>query len=139
MGRAEAETATGFCFVTQDSKAEFILNTDASAFLQLELCCIKCKKGKREIAYGNKGTLKEERHYNVRQRELLVVVHFMKYYRHYLYVQKFTVCADQRVLRWLTYFWEPQIQVAQWLEVFETYIFEIEHPLGLKHNNADYL
>lgn len=67
------------------------------------------------------------------------MVYFMKYFRHYLYGQKFQVRTDHGALRWLMNFKDPQGQVARWLEVMGTFDFEVQHRAGLKHNNADAL
>merc|ERR1711893_457632 len=122
-----------------DPSAEFILDTDASGY-GIGAVLAQVQGGKeRVIAYGSKSLTKEERRYCVTRRELLAVVFFLKYFRHYLYGKKFTIRTDHGALRWLTNFKDPQGQVARWLEVLGTYHFEIEHRPGLKHNNADAL
>ena len=120
-----------------DPEAEFILDTDASAYGMGAVLSQVQGGQERVIAYGSKSLTKEERRYCVTRKELLAVVYFVKYYRHYLYGRKFTVRTDHGALRWLMNFKDPQGQVARWLEVLGTYDFEIQHRAGLKHNNAD--
>ena len=122
-----------------DPKCEFILDTDASAYGMGAVLSQVQGGQERVIAYGSKSLTKEERRYCVTRRELLAVVYFVKYYRHYLYGSRFTIRTDHGALRWLMNFKDPEGQVARWLEVLSTYNFEIQHRPGLKHNNADAL
>ena len=91
----------------------------------------------RVIAYGSRSLSKEERRYCVTRKEMLAIVYFLKYFRHYLYGRKFKVRTDHGALRWLMNFKDPQGQVARWLETLGTFEFEVQHRPGLKHNNAD--
>ena len=120
-----------------DPKGEFILDTDASAYGMGAVLSQVQGGQEKVIAYGSKSLTKEERRYCVTRKELLAVVYFVKYYRHYLYGQKFTIRTDHGALRWLINFKDPQGQVARWLEILGTYDFDIQHRPGLKHNNAD--
>ena len=60
-------------------------------------------------------------------------------FQHYLVGKKFKLRTDHASLRWLRSFKEPEGQVARWLEVLDTYDFELEHRPGKKHINADAL
>ena len=64
------------------------------------------------------------------------MIHFVKYFRHYLYGKKFTVRIDHASLRWLMRFKEPEGQVARWLEIISSYYMNIVHRPGKLHNNA---
>ena len=122
-----------------DPDQEFILDTDASAY-GIGAVLSQVQEGQeRVIAYASRSLSKPERRYCVTRREMLAVVHFAKYFRHYLYGRKFTIRTDHGALRWLTNFQDPQGQVARWLEVLGTYDFEIQHRAGIRHNNADAL
>ena len=122
-----------------DPQVEFILDTDASAY-GIGAVLSQVQDGQeRVIAYGSRSLTKEERRYCVTRKELLAIVYFLKYFRHYLYGRKFTVRTDHGALRWLTNFKDPQGQVARWLEVLGTYTFDIQHRPGLRHGNADAL
>ena len=89
------------------------------------------------IAYGSKSFSNSERHYCVIRKELLAVVYFVKYFRHYLYGKKFKIRTDHSALKWLFNFKEPEGQVAHWLESLSAFDFEIEHRPGRQHRNAD--
>ena len=89
------------------------------------------------MAYASRTLTKSERKYCVTRKEMLSVVNFVKYFRHYLYNQKFTIRTDHSSLRWLRNFKKPEEQVARWLEILSTYVFSIEHRQGKLHANAD--
>ncbi|KRX74111.1 Retrovirus-related Pol polyprotein from transposon 17.6 [Trichinella sp. T6] len=57
----------------------------------------------------------------------------------YLYGRKFTARTDHNSLKWLRNFWEPEGQVARWLEKLAEFDFEVVHRPGKKHKNADAL
>ena len=63
----------------------------------------------------------------------------MKHFHHYLYGRKFRIRTDHGALRWLMQFKHPEAQVARWIEVLDTYSFEIEYRPGRNHGNADAL
>ena len=120
-----------------DPQCEFILDTDASAY-GIGAVLSQVQNGQEKvISYGSRSLTKEERRYCVTRREMLAIVYFMKYFRHYLYGRKFKVRTDHGALRWLMNFKDPQGQVARWLEVLGTFDFDVQHRPGLRHNNAD--
>ena len=76
---------------------------------------------------------------SVTRRELLAVITFMNYFRHFLLGQKFLLRTDHGSLRWIFEFKDPRGQVARWLEILAQYDFEIQHRPGIKRSNADSL
>ena len=117
----------------------FILDTDASnAGIGAVLSQIQ-DGTEKVIAYASRSLSRPERNYCVTRRELLAIVHFTHYFRHFLYGGKFIVRTDHGSLRWLYNFKEPEGQVARWLERLGCFDFEVEHRAGLKHSNADAL
>ena len=122
-----------------DPTAQFILDTDASGY-GIGAVLSQVQGGKeRVIAYGSRTLTKEEQRYCVTRRELLAVVYFLKYYRHYLYGRHFLIRTDHGALRYLVNFKDPQGQLARWLEVLDTYDFDVQHRAGKSHGNADAL
>ena len=120
-----------------DPEKQFILDTDASGY-GIGAVLSQVQDGReRVIAYGSRTLTKEERKYCVTRQELLAVVHFIKQYRHYLYGNRFLIRTDHGALRYLVNFKDPQGQMARWLQVLDTYDFEIQHRAGRSHNNAD--
>ena len=91
----------------------------------------------RVIAFASKTLTKAEKRYCVTRKELFALVHFVKYFRHYLYGKSFTVRTDHGSLRWLMNFKNPEGQLARWIEVLSTYDMKITHRAGRRHTNAD--
>ena len=122
-----------------DSSATFILDTDASNVGIGAVLSQIIEGEERVIAYGSRILTKAERQYCITRRELLAVVHFSRYFRHYLTGRKFILRTDHASLRWLKSFKEPEGQLARWLEVLDTFDFDLQHRPGIKHANADAL
>ena len=89
------------------------------------------------VAYGSWVLTKAERYYCTTRKELLAVVHFVHYFKHYLLGRRFLLRTDHGSLRWLFNFKDPEGQTARWLQRLGCYEFDIEHRAGRKHTNAD--
>ena len=78
----------------QAEGSEFILDTDASAYA-IGAVLSQVQDGKeRVIAYGSRCLDNPERNYCVTRREMLVVVYFTKYFKHYLLGRVFKLRTD---------------------------------------------
>ncbi|KAJ8037598.1 hypothetical protein HOLleu_18448 [Holothuria leucospilota] len=116
----------------------FILDTDASdkgigaTLSQMQWNEHRQCKEERPIAHA-------KRRYCTTKRELLAVVVFVNYFRHYLLGRKFVIRTDHSALRWLMSFKEPTDQTARWIEILSQFNFDIEHRAGKRHSNADSL
>src|SRR5208282_3438708 len=75
--------------------------------------------------------------YCVTRRELLAIIHFLRYFRHYLFGVRFRIRTDHAALLWLRRIPEPVGQQARWLELTAEYSFFVEHRPGKSHANAD--
>jgi hypothetical protein len=122
-----------------DFKQPFILDTDASNFAIGAVLSQFINVKERPIAYATRTVTKVERQYCVTRKELLAVVHFCKYFKHYLYGKRFTVRTDHGSLHWLSNFKSPEGQVARWIETLSVFDMKIEHRPGTQHRNADTL
>ena len=120
-----------------DFTKPFILDTDASNHAIGAVLSQKVGDKERVIAYASRTLSKSERKYCVTRKELLALVYFVRYFRHYLYGRKFTARTDHGSLRWLMNFKNPEGQVARWLEVLSTFSITVEHRPGRLHGNAD--
>ena len=96
------------------------------------------KEEERPIAHASKSLTKTQRQYCVTRKELLAVVYFVQYFRHYLLGRDF-IRTDHSALRWVMSFKDPRDQMARWLEVLCQYRFKIVQRSGKKHSNADSL
>ncbi|MCG8033577.1 MAG: Ty3/Gypsy family RNase HI domain-containing protein, partial [Candidatus Thiodiazotropha taylori] len=120
-----------------DFTKPFILDTDASDIAIGGVLSQKIDGQERVIAYASRTLTKRERRYCVTRKELLALVHFVRYFRHYIYGKVFTARTDHGSLRWLTNFKNPEGQLARWLEILSSYSMKIEHRPGRLHRNAD--
>ena len=118
-------------------QGKFILDTDASK------CSIGAVLSQEQdgeevvIAYGSRTMTKSERNYCVTRQELLAIVWFTEYFKHYLVGNQFLLRTDHGSLRWLFGFKDPEGQMARWLERLSRFNFDIEHRPGKKHGNCD--
>ena len=120
-----------------DFTKSFTLDTDASDQAIGAVLSQQIDGKEHAIAYASRTLTRSERRYCVTRKELLALVYFVKYFRHYLYGRAFTVRTDHGSLRWLMKFKNPEGQLARWLEVLSTYEMKIEHRTGRLHQNAD--
>lgn len=121
----------------QAEGSEFILDTDASNYA-IGAVLSQVQDGReRVIAYGSRCLDKAERNYCVTRREMLSVVYFTKYFKHYLLGRRFRVRTDHGSLTWLQNFREPDGQVHRWIQQLSQFHMKIEHRPGARHGNAD--
>ena len=120
-----------------DFPKPFVLDTDASdvAIGGVVSQNIDCQE--RAVAFASRTLTETERRYCVTRKELLALVHFVKYFKHYLYGKVFTARTDHGSLRWLTNFKDPVGQITRWLEILSSYSMKIEHRPGRLQRNAD--
>ena len=118
---------------------KYVLDTDSSDFAIGAVLSQQQGEEERVIAYASRHLSPRERNYCVTRRELLAVVYYLKYFRHYLLgaAQTVKVRTDHAAIQWLRRIPEPVGQQARWLELMEEFDIEIEHRAGRLHNNAD--
>ncbi|MCG7876305.1 MAG: RNA-directed DNA polymerase, partial [Candidatus Thiodiazotropha endolucinida] len=73
-----------------DFTKPFILDTDASDIAIGGVLSQKIDGQERVIAYASRTLTKRERRYCVTRKEMLALVHFVRYFRHYIYGKVFT-------------------------------------------------
>ena len=89
------------------------------------------------IAYGSRCLDKSERNYCVTIREMLAVVYFTKYFKHYLLGRRFLLRTDHGSLSWLQNFGDPDGQIHRRIQQLSQFHMKIEHRPGARHGNAD--
>ena len=82
-----------------DFTKPFIIDSDASDQAIGAVLSQNIDGHERVIAYASRRLTRSERRYCVTRKELLALVHFVKYFRHYLYGKRFTVRTDHGSLR----------------------------------------
>lgn len=93
----------------------------------------------RVVAYASRALTKQERKYATTKKELLSMVTFTKYFKHYLLGREFVLRTDHNSLRWLHNFQDLEGQLAHWLEQLANFQYKIVHRPGKLHSNADAL
>ena len=117
----------------------FILYTDASQ-LAMGAVLAQVQNGQeRAICYASKAFSKSQSKYSATKRELLAMVHFTRYFRHYLLGRKFKIVTDHSALRWLHNFNDPDGLIARWIEKLAAFDYEVQHRPGKSIGHADSL
>jgi transposase InsO family protein len=118
---------------------KYILDTDASGH-GIGAVLSQIQDGEeRVICYASKTLSRTQRNYCTTKRELLAVVYFVKYFRHYLYGVPFLLRTDHASLKWLVNFKNPEGMLARWISILSTYDYVTEYRPGKEHGNADAL
>jgi len=86
---------------------DHILDTDASDTAIGAVLSVRQDGNERVIAYASRRLDRREMNYCVTRKELLAVVHFMRYFRQYLLGRQFRVRTDHAALTWLRRLREP--------------------------------
>ena len=122
-----------------NDQGEFVLDTDASDRAIGAVLSQRQDGVERVIAYASRSLDRREQNYCVTRKELLAIVHFLKYFKQYLLGRTFKVRTDHAALSWLRHTPDPIGQQARWLEQLEEFDFVVEHRPGVRHGNADSL
>ena len=72
-------------------------------------------------------------------RELYAVVQSLKFWRHYLLHQEFTLCSDHDALRFLHSQKKLSACHGRWVEILQDFTFSLRHRLGRENKVADAL
>lgn len=90
----------------------------------------------RVIDYGSRTLNKPERNYCDTRREMLAVVYFTRYFKHYLLGKRFTLRTDHGSLTWLKNFKEPDGQIHRWIQQLSQFHMKIVQRSGNRHGNV---
>ena len=130
-------TAPTLAYPSLEASDSFILDTDASNF-GIGAVLSQIQNGvEHVIAYASKGLTKSQRNYCTTYRELLAIVEFVPYFKHYLLGRHFDIRTDHSSLRWLHRFKDAEGLVGRWLATLANYDYEISYREGVLHGNAD--
>ena len=117
----------------------FILDTDCS--LKAMGACLNQMQDsvERVVSYASVTLSSTEENYCATRRELLAVVFFCHYFRHYLIGDPYIVRTDHSSLTWLMNFRNAEGQLLRWINSLADYDLRIVHRKGELHGNADAL
>ena len=120
-----------------DEESVFVLDTDAALTSIGDVLSQRQQGVERVVAYASRKLSKCEINYCVTRKELLSVVYFVKYFKHYFLGRRITVRTDYAALQWLLKVPEPIGQQARWIGFLEEFEYDIVHRPGKQHANAD--
>ena len=115
----------------------FILYTDASQFAMGAVLAQVQDGLERAICYASKAFSKSQTKYSTTRRELLSIVTFTRFFRHYLLGRKFTLVTDHRALQWLHNFKDPDGITTRWLEKLAPFEYDVRYRPGKSIGHAD--
>lgn len=119
-------------------REEFVLDIYASAFAIVAVLPQKLNGKQRLIASGIKRLNEPQRNYCVLRREMLAVVYFTRYFKHYLLGKRVTPRTDHGSLTWPKNFKEPHGQIHRWMQQLSQFHMKILvlHRPGKGHADA---
>src|SRR3984957_7233593 len=117
----------------------FFLYTDASLTGLGAVLAQKKDKAEYVIAYASRTLNPAEKNYGITELECLAVVWSVKYFRHYLCGNRFTIITDHAALKWLLNSTSEcaNRRLERWKITLSEYEYDIEYRKGTKHSNAD--
>jgi hypothetical protein len=112
--------------VMPDMEKQFSIYCDASG---QGLGCGLMQDG-HVVAHASRQLRKHEEHYPTHNLELIVVVHALKIWRHYLIGKRYEVYSDHKSLKYI--FTRPYLNLRQrrWLELIKNYDLGINYHPG---------
>jgi hypothetical protein len=118
-----------------DMEKPFSIYCDASG---QDLGCVLIQDG-HVVAYASRQLRKHEEKYPTHDLELVVVVHALKIWRHYIIDKRCEVYSDHKSLKYI--FTHPDLNLRQrrWLELIKDYDLEINYHPGKANVVADAL
>ena len=112
FGKIKIAIATAPILAIVDPHKPFVVETDASA---TAIGAVLIQDG-RPIAFESKKLNRAQQNYSAYERELFVIVHALKKWRHYLYGATFDVLFDHESIKWFTSQSDLKGSKAQWTE-----------------------
>ncbi|WMV45791.1 hypothetical protein MTR67_039176, partial [Solanum verrucosum] len=104
----------------------------------VELGCVLMQHSK-VIAYASRQLRKHEKNYPTHNLELVVVVHALKIWRHYLYGVHVDIFTDHKSLQYIFRQNELNLRLCRWLELLKDYDVDILYHPGKANMVADSL
>jgi hypothetical protein len=117
---------TGPVLAQPDIENPFDVYCDASGS---GLRCVLMQEG-RVIAYASRQLRRHEEHYPRHDSELVVVVHALKIWRHYLLGNICHLYTDHKSLKYILTQSELNMRQRRWLELIKDYDLEIHYHPG---------
>lgn len=120
-----------------DFSKPFVLTTDASNFA-IGAVLSQGPIGKdKPIAFASRTLSKSEENYSTIEKELLAIVWACKYFRPYLFGNKFTLFTDHQPLTYIFSMKDPSSKLVRWRLSLEEFDYEIKYRKGTQNVVAD--
>lgn len=122
-----------------DFEREFIIRTDASQFASGAVLSQGELGADSPIAFMSKAFNKHEVRYAIVEKELLAIIHAVRYFRPYIFLRKFLLVTDNKALIWIMNHKNPASRLMRWKIELLDYEFDIIHKPGASNKVADCL
>lgn len=120
-----------------DFSKPFVLTSDASNFA-IGAVLSQGPIGKdKSVAFASRTLSKTEENYSTIEKELLAIVWACKYFRPYLFGNKFTLYTDHRPLQYVFNIKDPSSKLVRWRLSLEEFDYEIKYREGKQNVVAD--
>lgn len=106
-------------------REEFVLDIYASAFAIVAVLPQKLNGKQRVIASRIRKLNEPQRNCCVLRREMLAVVYFTRYFKHYLLGKRLTPRTDHGSLTWLKIFKETDVKIHRWMQQLSQFHMKI--------------
>lgn len=122
-----------------DFSKPFVLTTDASNFAIGAVLSQGAIGKDRPVAYASRTLSESEEKYSAIEKELLAIVWATKYFRPYLFGQRFTLYTDHQPLTYALNLKTPNSRLVKWRLQLTEFDFDIKHRPGRQNVVADAL
>ena len=113
--------------------------TDASDFAMGAVLSQVWDDGEHPIAYESRKMNAAEMNSSTHERELLVVIHALRVWRHYLLGKPFQIVTEHHSLKYLMTQRNLSKRQTRWVEMVAEFDFEVVHRPGKSNVVADAL
>ena len=120
-----------------DYSKPFVLMTDASNFAIGAVLSQGPIGRDKPIAFASRTLSKSEENLSTIEKELLAIVWAVKYFRPYLFGNKFTLFTDHQPLTYIFNIKDPSSKLVRWRLSLEEYDYEIFYKKGKQNVVAD--
>lgn len=120
-----------------DFNKQFNLTTDASNYAIGAVLSQGPIGRDRPIAFASRTLNKHEEKYSTIEKELLAIFWETKYFRPYLFGQKFILFTDHKPLTGAMNLKDPSTKIAKWMIALMDYSYDIQYKAGKQNVVAD--
>ncbi|KAH8294585.1 hypothetical protein KR054_008113, partial [Drosophila jambulina] len=122
-----------------DFTKPFVLTTDASNVAIGAVLSQGTLGSDRPVRFASRTLNDREVMYSTVEKEMLAIIWATKYFRPYLFGQKFQIVTDHKPLTWLMNFKEPNSKLVRWKLQLLEYDYEVVYKKGSQNVVADAL